>query len=177
MKIGTAPKITVGAIGIIALLSVGVHQVILPKFEGKNTASSVQTDASSKERVETEANQETKNRQPRHQISDQDRLRSKVGRNRKNATLFERTTDTVKPVVTPNEASNSLSEAEDEEFEAQWNELKALVKERYGKDIEEIAEEYYADLRLRVDESVAQIEPLLEDIAFYEPQLESLKLE
>ena len=73
MKIGTAPKITVGAIGIIALLFVSVHQVILPKFFGsKDTASSVQTEAPSEAPAETETSQETKNRQTRHQISDQD---------------------------------------------------------------------------------------------------------
>ena len=105
----------------------------------------------------------------------EDSLRSKVGGNQKNSDVEVTTPDAVKPVGTPNEASDSVSEAEDEEFEAQWKELKALVKERYGKDIEEIAEEYYADLRLRVDESVAQIEPLLEDMAFYEAQLEPLK--
>jgi hypothetical protein len=105
----------------------------------------------------------------------EDSLRSKVGGNQKNSDVEGTTPDAVKPVGTPNEASDSVSEAEDEEFEAQWKELKALVKERYGKDIEEIAEEHYADLRLRVDESVAQIEPLLEDMAFYEAQLEPLK--
>ena len=72
MKIGTAPKITVGAIGIIALLSVGVHQIILPKFGGsKNTVSSVQTEAPS-ELAETDANQETEEGKKQPQISDQD---------------------------------------------------------------------------------------------------------
>jgi hypothetical protein len=105
----------------------------------------------------------------------EDSLRSKVGGNQKNSDVEGTTPDAVKPVGTPNEASDSVSEAEDEEFEAQWKELKALVKERYGKDIEEIAEEHYADLRLRVDESVAQIEPLFDDMAFYKAQVESLK--
>ena len=42
MKIGTAPKITVGAIGIVALIFVGVHQIILPKFgASKNTVTSL----------------------------------------------------------------------------------------------------------------------------------------
>ncbi len=73
MKIGTAPKITIGAIGIIALIFVGVHQMILPKFFApKDNASSVQTEAPSEAPAETETSQETKNRQTRHQISDQD---------------------------------------------------------------------------------------------------------
>ena len=73
MKIGTAPKITVGAIGIIALLFSGVHQIILPKFfDTQHTASSVQIEAPSEDLAETEANPEGKNRQTRHQISDQD---------------------------------------------------------------------------------------------------------
>ena len=105
----------------------------------------------------------------------EDSLRSKVGGNQKNSDVEVTTPDAVKPVVTPNEASDSVSEAEDEEFEAQWKQLKALVKERYGKDIEEIAEEYYADLRSRVDESVAQIEPLFEDLVSYKAQMEELK--
>ena len=72
MKIGTAPKITVGAIGIISLIFVGVHQIILPKFGGsKNTASSVQTEAPS-ELAETDANQETEEGKKQPQISDQD---------------------------------------------------------------------------------------------------------
>ena len=72
MKIGTAPKITVGAIGIITLLFVSVHQVILPKFFGsKNTVSSVQTEAPS-ELAETDANQETEEGKKQPQISDQD---------------------------------------------------------------------------------------------------------
>jgi hypothetical protein len=105
----------------------------------------------------------------------EDSLRSKVGGNQKNSDVEGTTPDAVKPVGTPNEASDSVSEAEDEEFEAQWKELKALVKERYGKDIEEIAEEHYADLRLRVDESVAQIDPLFDDMASYKTQMEELK--
>ena len=73
MKIGTAPKITVGAIGIVALIFVGVHQIILPKFgASKNTVTSVQTEAPSEELAETDANQETEEGKTQHQISDQD---------------------------------------------------------------------------------------------------------
>ena len=73
MKIGTAPKITVGAIGIIALLFIGVHQMILPKFFApKDNASSVQTKVPSEELVETEANQKTEDGKTQRQISDQD---------------------------------------------------------------------------------------------------------
>ena len=73
MKIGTAPKITVGAIGIIALLFIGVHQMILPKFgDSKNTVPSVQTEAPSEELAETDANQETEAGKTQRQISDQD---------------------------------------------------------------------------------------------------------
>ncbi len=73
MKIGTAPKITIGAIGIIALLFVGVHQMILPKFFGsKDTASSVQTEAPSEQLVETETNPETEESVKQPQISDKD---------------------------------------------------------------------------------------------------------
>ena len=73
MKIGTAPKITVGAIGIIALLSVGVHQIISPKFFGsKDNVASVQTEAPSGPLVETETNPETKDGVKQPQISDKD---------------------------------------------------------------------------------------------------------
>lgn len=73
MKIGTAPKITVGVIGIIALLSVGVHQIILPKFFGsKDNIASVHTEAPSGPLVETEANPETKDGVKQPQISDKD---------------------------------------------------------------------------------------------------------
>ena len=75
MKIGTAPKITVGAIGLVGLLfiGIGVHQIILPKFSGaKDTATSVQSTAPSEELVETDTNQETANRENQPQISDQD---------------------------------------------------------------------------------------------------------
>ena len=73
MKIGTAPKITVGAIGIIALLSIGVHQIISPKFFGsKDNIASVQTEAPSGPLVETEANPETKDGVKQPQISDKE---------------------------------------------------------------------------------------------------------
>ena len=73
MKIGTAPKITVGAIGIIALLFIGVHQMILPKFFGpKDTVSSVQTEAPSEQLVETDTNPETEESVKQPQISDKD---------------------------------------------------------------------------------------------------------
>ena len=75
MKIGTTPKITIGAIGIIALLCIGfgVHQIILPKFGvSKDGSSSVQTEAPSKELVETDTNQETENRESQPQISDKE---------------------------------------------------------------------------------------------------------
>jgi RNA polymerase sigma-70 factor (ECF subfamily) len=73
MKIGTASKITVGAIGILALIfvGIGVHQIILPK-DVKDTASSVQPTAPSEELVETDTNQEADNRENQPQISDQD---------------------------------------------------------------------------------------------------------
>ena len=73
MKIGTAPKITVGAIAIVGLIfvGIGVHQIILPK-DVKDTASSVQPTAPSEELVETDTNQEADNRENQPQISDQD---------------------------------------------------------------------------------------------------------
>ena len=72
MKIGTAPEITVGAIGIIALLSVGIHQIILPKFFGtKHTASSVQTEAPSG-LAEMEVNQQTEDSKNQRQFSDKE---------------------------------------------------------------------------------------------------------
>ena len=75
MKIGTAPKITLGAIGLVGLLfiGIGVHQIILPKFSGsKDTVASVQAEAPSAEIVEMDTNQETENRENQPQISDQD---------------------------------------------------------------------------------------------------------
>lgn len=109
----------------------------------------------------------------------EDSPRSTVGDNQENSDVAitdEVTTpDAVKLVATVNEASNLVSEAEDEEFEAQWKEVEKLAKKILGKDLEEFAEEYFADLRVRVDESVAQIELLFDDMAFYESQLEPLK--
>ena len=103
----------------------------------------------------------------------EDSLRSKVakvGRSQENsdvsttdATLFEATTLAAVPSAAPEESSEPTSEAEDEEFDAFW------------KEVEEFIEEYLADLRVRVDESVAQIEPLFEDMVFYEAKLEPLK--
>ena len=75
MKIGTAPKITVGAIGLVGLLfiGIGVYQIIVPKSGGaKDTVVSVQAEAPSEERVETDTNQETKDGKNQPQISDQD---------------------------------------------------------------------------------------------------------
>ena len=93
----------------------------------------------------------------------------KSGVSTTDATLFEENTaDAVPPVKTPKEASKKalkeVFEAEnDDEFEAFW------------KDIEGFVEKYLTDLRGRIDESVAQIEPLFEDAAFYKAQLEPLK--
>ena len=88
----------------------------------------------------------------------------KSGVSTTDTTLFEENTaDTVPPVETPKEASEAAFEARDEEFEDFWN------------NIDEFLEEYLTDLRERVDESVAQIEPLFEDAAFYKAQLEPLK--
>ena len=88
----------------------------------------------------------------------------KSGVSTTDTTLFEENTaDAVPPVETLKEASEAAFEARDEEFEDFWN------------NIDEFLEEYLTDLRERVDESVAQIEPLFEDAAFYKAQLEPLK--
>jgi RNA polymerase sigma-70 factor (ECF subfamily) len=73
MKIGTAPKITLGAIGLVGLLfiGIGVHH-ILSSDVPENTPSSVQTEAPSEEVVKKDTNQETENRENQPQISDQD---------------------------------------------------------------------------------------------------------
>ena len=104
---------------------------------------------------------------------------SKVGGNQENsdgmstdATHFEVTTP---DVVSSNEASDSVSEAKDKEFEAQWKKVEELVGRLFGKEIDELEEEYFADLRSRVDESVAQLEPLFEDMAFYKAQFKELE--
>ena len=73
------------------------------------------------------------------------------------------TPDTVSPVGTPDKSVETAAKGEDEEFEAFW------------KDIEGFVEKYLTDLRKRVEESVAQIEPLFEDAAFYKVQLEPLR--
>ena len=84
MKIGTTLKITVAAIGIVGLLciGIGVHQIILPKFSAsKDTSSSVQTPITTstpttltpKERAQTDANQETENRENQRPISAEER--------------------------------------------------------------------------------------------------------
>ena len=101
----------------------------------------------------------------------EDLLRSKVGRSQENRdvsapneTRFEMTVPhAIQSAATPKEASEAAFDAGDEEFEVFW------------KEIEGFAEEYLADLRVRVDEGVAQIEPLFEDMAFYEAQLEPLR--
>ena len=72
------------------------------------------------------------------------------------------TPDTVSPVGTPDKPVKTAAKGEDAEFEAFW------------KDIEGFVEKYLTDLRVRVDESVAQIEPLFEHAAFYKAQLEPL---
>ena len=105
----------------------------------------------------------------------EDLLRSKVGRSQENPdvsapneTRFEMTIPhTIQSVVTPKEASKKVlkkifEEENEEEFETFW------------KDIERFVEKYLTDLRVRVDESVAQIEPLFEHAAFYKAQLEPL---
>ena len=76
MKIGTAPKITVGAIGIIALLfiGIGVHQMILPKSEVLTDASpSVQSPTTTftpRRFTQMDTNNlETENRENQPQIS------------------------------------------------------------------------------------------------------------
>lgn len=101
----------------------------------------------------------------------EDLPRSKAGRSQENpdvsASNKTRFGMTVPPAVqleaNPKEASEAAFEARDEEFEDFWN------------NIDEFLEEYLADLRERVDGSVAQIEPLFEDAAFYKAQLEPLK--
>ena len=75
MKIGTAPKITVGAIGIIALLFIGisVHQIILPTSEVlKDVPPSVQaptTTFTPRRFTEMDTNSETENRENQPKIS------------------------------------------------------------------------------------------------------------
>ena len=84
MKIGTTLKITVTAIAIVALIfiGIGVHQIVLPKFSAsKDTSSSVQTPITTstpttltpKERAQTDANQETENRENQRTISAEER--------------------------------------------------------------------------------------------------------
>ena len=84
MKIGTTLKITVTAIAIVALIfiGIGVHQIVLPKFSAsKDTSSSVQTPITTstpttltpKERAQTDANQETENRENQRPISAEER--------------------------------------------------------------------------------------------------------
>ena len=103
-----------------------------------------------------------------------DPLRSKVSNSQENSDvstpdeLEGSAPDIVQSVATPKEVGKKalkeiFEEENDDEFEAFW------------KDIEGFAEEYLADLRVRVDEGVAQIEPLFEDMAFYEAQLEPLR--
>ena len=70
----------------------------------------------------------------------------------------------VQSVATPKEVGKKalkeiFEEENDDEFEAFW------------RDIEGFVEKYLTDLRVRVDESVAQIEPLFEHAAFYKAQL------
>ena len=72
MKIGTAPKITVGAIGIVALIFVGVHQIILPKFFGTRVSLHPFIDTPSEQLAETETNPETQEGVKQPQISAQD---------------------------------------------------------------------------------------------------------
>ena len=84
-------------------------------------------------------------------------------------TPFEKSRpDVAQLTITPKELSKKalkevFEEEHQDEFEAFW------------KDIEGVVEQYLIDLRGRVDESVAQIEPLFEDAAFYKAQLEPLK--
>ena len=93
----------------------------------------------------------------------------KSGVSTTDAPVFEENTAAaVPPVETPKEASEKalkeVFESEnDDEFEAFW------------KDIEGFVEKYLTNLQVRVDGSVAQIEPLFEDAAFYKAQLEPLK--
>ena len=123
--------------------------------------------------------------QPQRFKKYEDSPHSKGGYNRENsdaattdATRLEvATPDTINPVATPNETNNPVFEAEDEEFEAQWNELEEHVRKMTGKSIVELAEERLTDMRVKVEESVAQIEPLFEDLAFYEAKLKQLDRE
>ena len=74
MKIGTAPKITVGAIGLVGLLfiGIGVHHILPKSDSAKDTAASIQAEAPSEALVETNTNQETENRENQPQISDKE---------------------------------------------------------------------------------------------------------
>ena len=103
----------------------------------------------------------------------QDSLQSEVRRSQENSDVstpddFEGSTpDIVQSAATPKEVGKKalkeiFEEENDDEFEAFW------------KDIEGFVEKYLTDLRVRVDESVAQIEPLFEHAAFYKAQLEPL---
>ena len=103
----------------------------------------------------------------------QDLLRSEVRRSQENSDVFTpdefegSMPDIVQSVATPKEVGKKalkeiFEEENDDEFEAFW------------KDIEGFVEKYLTDLRVRVDESVAQIEPLFEHAAFYKAQLEPL---
>ena len=167
-------KTKLAAVGIMAVLGIGGGALYYHRYESEPKAELTTDEIAD---VFGFGQSQRFERNEDSLRSKKDPLRSKVGGNQKNsdATTTAGTPDAVKPVGTPNEASDSVSEAEDEEFEAQWKQLKALVKERYGKDIEEIEEEYLADLQERVDEGIAQIEPLFEDMVFYKAQLESLK--
>ena len=104
----------------------------------------------------------------------QDLLRSEVRRGQENSDVSTpdesegSTPDIVQSVATPKEVGKKalkeiFEEENDDEFEAFW------------KDIEGFVEKYLTDLRVRVDESVAQIEPLFEHAAFYKAQLEPLR--
>ncbi len=104
----------------------------------------------------------------------QDLLRSEVRGSQENSDvstpdeLEGSTPDIIPSVATPKEVGKKalkeiFEEENDDEFEAFW------------KDIEGFVEKYLTDLRVRVDESVAQIEPLFEDAAYHKAQLEPLK--
>ena len=74
MKIGTTPKITIGAIGIIVLLYIGfgVHQMIWSKFGGaKDVSSSVQT-APQNRLAGIDTNQKMEDGKNQRQISDKE---------------------------------------------------------------------------------------------------------
>ena len=74
MKIGTTPKITIAAIGIIVLLYIGfgVHQIILPKFGiSKEPPSSVQT-APQNRLTGIDTNQKMEDGKNQRQISDKE---------------------------------------------------------------------------------------------------------